>query len=97
MLSVGKPARALALASLAVISAALVLAILSFNPGPASGQSAPAVAGVAVTSVPNANSTYGLGDTIRVTLTFNEAVDVTGTPRLKIDMDPAHWGQKWGV
>ena len=55
----------------------------------------PAVTGVAVTSTPGANNTYARGETIRVTLTFGEAVDVTGTPRLKIDMDPADWGQKW--
>ena len=53
--------------------------------------------GVAVTSTPDANNTYARGETIRVTLTFGEAVDVTGTPRLKIDMDPADWGQKWAA
>ena len=31
---------------------------------------------------------------IRVTVTFSEAVDVTGSPRLTIDMDPADWGSK---
>ena len=51
--------------------------------------------GVAVSSSPQANATYALGETIRVTLTFSEAVTVTGSPRLKIDMDPAHWGEKW--
>ena len=55
----------------------------------------PDVAGVAVTSAPSADNTYALGETIRVTLTFSEAVAVTGAPRLKIDMDPAHWGGKW--
>ena len=55
----------------------------------------PSVTGVAVTSTPGANSTYARGETIRVALTFGEAVDVTGTPHLKIDMDPADWGQKW--
>ena len=30
---------------------------------------------------------YGLGHVIRIRLTFSEAVDVTGAPRLKIDMD----------
>ena len=48
-----------------------------------------------MTSAPKVNDTYALGEIIRVTLTFGEMVDVTGTPRLKIDMDPAHWGQKW--
>ena len=57
----------------------------------------PDVTGVAVTSTPVSGDTYGLGETIRVTLTFSEAVDVTGAPRLNIDMDPAHWGTKWAA
>ncbi|MCY3648097.1 MAG: hypothetical protein OXH07_14130 [Chloroflexi bacterium] len=56
---------------------------------------APTVTFVAVSSVPGGDSTYGLGETIRVTLTFSESVTVTGTPRLAIDMDPADWGRKW--
>ena len=38
-----------------------------------------------------------LGDTIRVTVTFSEAVAVTGTPRLKIKIDPkvVDWGEFW--
>ncbi|MDE0189675.1 MAG: hypothetical protein OXN80_11280 [bacterium] len=35
---------------------------------------------------------------ITISVTFDEAVDVDtsgGTPRLKIDMDPAEWGEKW--
>ncbi len=55
---------------------------------------APSVTGVEVTSSPAPGDTYLLGETIRVTLTFSEKVDVTGTPQLKIDMDPAHWGEK---
>ena len=55
----------------------------------------PAVTGVEVSSDAGADDTYGLGDTISITVTFDEAVGVTGTPRLKIDMDPAHWGEKW--
>ena len=54
----------------------------------------PSVTGVKVSSSPLSGDTYTLGETIRVTLTFSEKVDVTGTPRLKIDMDPAHWGEK---
>ncbi|MCY3693065.1 MAG: SwmB domain-containing protein [Chloroflexi bacterium] len=57
------------------------------------------VSRVAVSSSPQANDTYALGETIRITLTFTELqVDVDtsgGTPRLKIDMDPAEWGEKW--
>ena len=59
-------------------------------------QSAPAtVTGVGVSSSPASGDTYKLGETIQVTLNFSEEVDVTGTPRLKIDMDPAEWGEKW--
>ena len=54
----------------------------------------PSVTGVEVSSSPASGDTYLLGETIRVTLTFSEEVDVTGAPRLKIDMDPAHWGEK---
>ena len=57
----------------------------------------PAVSGAAVTSNPVADDTYIVGDAIRVTLTFSEAMDVDttdGTPRLKIKMDP-QWGEKW--
>ena len=53
--------------------------------------------GVAVVSGPGDDATYGLGDTIRVAVTFGEAVtvDITGgTPSLAIDMDPAEWGEK---
>ena len=39
----------------------------------------------------SAKGTYTLGETIRVTLTYSEAVDVTGAPRLKIKIDP-DWG-----
>ena len=67
------------------------------GPGMAAGQDEPSVTGVAVTSAPGAGSTYASGETIRVTLTFSEAVDVTGAPRLKIDMDPADWGEKWAA
>ena len=55
----------------------------------------PWVTGVSVASGAGADKTYGLGDTIRVWVDFVEAVEVTGTPRLKIDMDPADWGEKW--
>ena len=64
---------------------------------PAAPGGAPAVAGVAVVSDAGADNTYLLGDTIRVRLTFSEAVKVTGAPRLSIDMDPAEWGEKRAV
>ena len=61
---------------------------------PTAAGSTPAVTAVAVVSDAGADRTYLLGDTIRVRLTFSEAVKVTGTPRLSIDMDPADWGTK---
>ncbi len=59
---------------------------------------APVATGVAVSSSPASGDTYGSGEAIRVTLTFDEAMAVDpagGAPRLKIDMDPADWGEKW--
>ena len=55
------------------------------------------VTGVSVVSNAGADKTYGDGDAIRVRVTFDGPVDVTGTPRLKIDMDPAAWGEKWAA
>ncbi len=54
----------------------------------------PSVTGVEVVSDAGSDSTYLLGDTIRVRLAFSEAVKVTGSPTLAIDMDPAEWGTK---
>ena len=61
-----------------------------------SGGPAATVTGVSVVSDPGADDTYGLDDTIRVRATFTEAVEVTGTPRLKIKMDPGY-GEKWAA
>ena len=55
---------------------------------------APAVTAVAITSDPGDDDTYGKDDVVRISLTFDEAVEVTGAPRIKIDMDPADWGEK---
>ena len=56
--------------------------------------SVPSVRSVAITSNPDDGDTYGLDDTIKVTLTFNRKMAVTGAPRLKIMLDPDH-GEKW--
>ena len=53
------------------------------------------MAAVEVVSDAGDDGTYGLSEAIRIQVTFGEAVDVEGSPRLKIDMDPAHWGEKW--
>ncbi len=49
-----------------------------------------------VTSRPASGDTYDIGETIRVLVKFDEAVDVTGTPRIKIKMDP-EYGEKWAT
>ena len=76
---------------LAALAVSLVLA-----PGhrAAANEGAPTVTGVEVTSDAGDDNTYFLGETITVTVTFSEAVTVTGTPQIKIDMDPADWGTK---
>ena len=44
------------------------------------------VTGVAVSSTPNALSTYGAGETLSFTATFNGPVTVTGTPQLPFSL-----------
>ncbi|MDE0408400.1 MAG: SwmB domain-containing protein, partial [Alphaproteobacteria bacterium] len=63
----------------------------------------PTVSGVEVVSTPSLDvdddstpETYGQGGKICIQATFSEAVTVTGTPRLKIDMDlDESWGEKF--
>ena len=91
-----RPARATPALFLAAAAALLALALLLPGSNAAQAQNAaPAVTGVRVSSTPASGDTYLLGETIRVTLAFSETVNVTGAPRLKIDMDPADWGEKW--
>ena len=54
----------------------------------------PSVSQVEVTSDAGTDQTYAHGETIRVSLTFTEAVAVTGTPRLKINLD-SDYGERW--
>ena len=61
---------------------------------------APSVEAVALVSGPGADATYAAGDTLRVQVTFGEAVTVDtdgGTPRLKLDLDPADGGERWAA
>ena len=60
------------------------------------GDTNPGVTGVELVSNAGSDRTYGLGEEIRVRLTYSEAVTVTGTPRLKIKMDP-NFGEFWAV
>ena len=46
----------------------------------------PTVSSVAITSNPGTDNTYATGDTITVSLTFSEAVTVTGTPYVVVDI-----------
>ena len=64
------------------------------DPVGTSTASAPTVTGVSVVSSPASGSTYMLGETIRIRATFDQDMQVTGSPVLSIDMDPAEWGTK---
>ena len=44
------------------------------------------VSTVALTSSAGSDSTYAIGDTVQATVTFAAAVEVTGTPRLELDI-----------
>ncbi len=57
----------------------------------------PSVTGVAISSDAGADATYGLGETIRVTLTFSKAVTVTGVPRLQVDFSSATGDEQWAA
>ncbi|MCY3646450.1 MAG: fibronectin type III domain-containing protein [Chloroflexi bacterium] len=83
----------LGLSALLIVALAASLALVPGR-GAAANEGAPSVTGVEVTSDAGDDNTYFLGETITVTVTFSEAVNVTGTPQIKIDMDPAHWGTK---
>ena len=57
---------------------------------------APAVSSVDVTSEPGGDDTYAIGDTIKVLVTFDQVVTVTGAPRIQVRVgggDAVH--QKW--
>ncbi|WP_419927336.1 cadherin-like beta sandwich domain-containing protein [Candidatus Poriferisocius sp.] len=57
----------------------------------------PSVTGVEVASSAGQDSWYELSNMISVRVAFSEAVVVTGSPTLGIDMDPASWGRKDAV
>ena len=61
---------------------------------------APSVMGLAITSQPGADGSYGLGEQIDVQVLFSEAVAVDtsgGTPRLKIDFSAGTGGEVWAA
>ena len=47
----------------------------------------PTIESVAITSDPGSDGEYVKGDDIEITVTFSEAVSVTGTPRIKIKLN----------
>ena len=47
---------------------------------------APAVSDVGVTSDPGPDGAYAIGDTVQVTVTFDQEVTVTGAPRIEIEV-----------
>ena len=47
----------------------------------------PAVSSVALTSTPGSDNTYNNSDTVEATVTFDAAVDITGSPQLELDFD----------
>ena len=47
----------------------------------------PAVSSVALTSAPGSDNTYAIGDSVAATVTFDEAVDITGTPPPQLELD----------
>lgn len=59
------------------------------------GSSGARITDVSIVSDPGPDNTYILGDIITVALDFDRAVTVSGSPSIKIDMDPAEsWGEK---
>ncbi len=72
-------------------------ALSSKSVGNITGSTTPEVTAVAITSDPGSDNTYAAGDTISVGVTFDETVNVvttSGTPRLKIKLDPS-FGELW--
>ena len=57
----------------------------------------PSVTGVAFSSDAGADDTYALGETVRVAVTFDEAVAVTGSPRLKFALGSGAGDERWAV
>ena len=65
----------LAVAATAVTNAVGTTAVVS-----------PDVSSIELTSDPGTDNTYAISDTVTATVTFSEAVDITGTPQLELDV-----------
>ena len=84
-----KPKSLLPLFVLALAALVAVLAALSVGVANVHAQTpptTPTVSTVAITSNPGSDNTYATGDTITVSLTFSEAVTVTGKPYVTLDI-----------
>ena len=58
----------------------------------------PMIESIGLVSDPGPDRTYGLGEQVRVEVTFDTAVEVYGSggkPRLKLDLTPESGGQRW--
>jgi hypothetical protein len=52
-----------------------------------SDKTSPSITGMAFTSTPASGNTYGTGEVIEITVTFDEDITVTGTPQLELFFD----------
>ena len=74
--------------------------VASFADQAVTNVTAPVVTAVELVSSAGADATYVVGDEVKVQVSFDASVNVdgaNGTPRLKIDLDPAEWGEKWAA
>ncbi|MDE0206083.1 MAG: SwmB domain-containing protein, partial [Candidatus Tectomicrobia bacterium] len=58
----------------------------------------PMIESIGLVSDPGPDRTYGLGEQVRVEVTFDTAVEIYGSggrPRLKLDLTPESGGQRW--
>ncbi len=60
----------------------LAILVMGLLPGTAAAQSP--ILSSSVLSVPMSNETYGFGETVLISVTFNSVVSVTGSPRLRL-------------
>ena len=55
--------------------------------GQAGDRKVPSIESIAITSDPEEDATYGVGDSVEVTVRFSEDVTDTGEPQLELDFD----------
>ena len=71
-----------------LISASIAALLLLTAPlNKADAQDAPTVTAITLESFPKSGDTYKRGEEIRLAVTFSEAVVVTGTPRLSLQLE----------